>query len=489
MDEAVPDTLSLEELRRRLVEAEDTLRAIREGDADAVVVRNANEDTVFALSGGQESYRAIMEAMDIGAIALDDQGRVLYANAAFCALIGCAATQLQHLPIFEKLDANSAQVVRETIEQARHGRHQVQFVQSHRGSNRHLMVTAAPLPMAFGTGCALTFSDVTARVEAAALEESERIGEAVIASANEAVVVCDRAGNIIKANAAASALMPGEAIGRHFTDALPLAFAEDGGISTSDGLLDLAAAGSAARGVEAFAFHPDARKDLLVSVAPLRVSGETIGGSVITLVDLSERKAFEKRQTLMMHELDHRVKNTLAMVLSICGRTLAGSDSLEEFRLRFTRRIQALAATHSLLADASWAGIDLAALIETELAPYVSAAGPHLAVSKLERTVAPDVAIAFGLVVHELATNAVKYGALSAENGKVTVSGSTLNGNLYEVVWAESGGPPVTPPIRQGFGQTLITRSLARGEGTGATVDFAPDGVVCRMVLPIEVET
>ncbi|MFD1961355.1 HWE histidine kinase domain-containing protein [Novosphingobium panipatense] len=77
----------------------------------------------------------------------------------------------------------------------------------------------------------------------------------------------------------------------------------------------------------------------------------------------------------MMHELDHRVKNTLAMVLSICGRTLAGSDSLEEFRLRFTRRIQALAATHSLLADASWAGIDLAALIETELAPYVSAAG------------------------------------------------------------------------------------------------------------------
>ncbi|MFD1961354.1 PAS domain-containing protein [Novosphingobium panipatense] len=218
----MPDTLSLEELRRRLVEAEDTLRAIREGDADAVVVRNANEDTVFALSGGQESYRAIMEAMDIGAIALDDQGRVLYANAAFCALIGCAATQLQHLPIFEKLDANSAQVVRETIEQARHGRHQVQFVQSHRGSNRHLMVTAAPLPMAFGTGCALTFSDVTARVEAAALEESERIGEAVIASANEAVVVCDRAGNIIKANAAASALMPGEAIGRHFTDALPL---------------------------------------------------------------------------------------------------------------------------------------------------------------------------------------------------------------------------------------------------------------------------
>lgn len=197
-------------------------------------------------------------------------------------------------------------------------------------------------------------------------------------------------------------------------------------------------------------------------------------------------QVIEKRQALMMHELDHRVKNTLTMVLSICSRTLSGSDDLDDFRVRFTRRIQALAATHNLLADASWTGIDLSAMIRTELAPYLSATGPRMEIAELDQSVAPDVAIAFGLVVHELATNAVKYGALSAQSGCVRVSGRPLEGKLYEVAWTESGGPPVEVPKRHGFGQTLITRSLARGDGTGATVDFAPGGVVCRMVLATE---
>ncbi|MFT4054614.1 MAG: sensor histidine kinase [Novosphingobium sp.] len=208
------------------------------------------------------------------------------------------------------------------------------------------------------------------------------------------------------------------------------------------------------------------------------------------LIDAEESlravKATEKRQALLMHELDHRVKNTLAMVLSICSRTLSGSDGLDDFRVRFTRRIQALAATHNLLADASWTGIDLSEMIRAELAPYISASGPRMEIAELDRSVAPDVAIAFGLVIHELATNAVKYGALSAQSGCVTVSGRPLDGHLYEVAWTESGGPPVEVPRCHGFGQTLITRSLARGGGTGATVAFAPDGIVCRIVLPIE---
>ncbi|EJU12272.1 signal transduction histidine kinase [Sphingomonas sp. LH128] len=198
------------------------------------------------------------------------------------------------------------------------------------------------------------------------------------------------------------------------------------------------------------------------------------------------RSADDRRQTLLMHELDHRVKNTLSMVLSICSRTLSNSDGLDDFRVRFTRRIQALAATHNLLADVSWTGVDLSAMIRSELAPYLSSPGPRMELAALDRLVAPDVAIAFGLVVHELTTNAVKYGALSAETGCVTVRGRALDGDLYEIMWTESGGPRVESPRRHGFGQTLITRSLARGEGTGATVNFTADGVVCRMVLPVE---
>lgn len=487
-DGAALSTLSVDELRRRLTEAEDTLRAIREGEADAVVVRSEDEDTVFALAGGQDSYRAIMEAMDIGAVALDEQERVLYANAAFCTLLGCGPGALQREGLFTRLSSASTAIVRETIAQARNGRHQTQFVEAYDGGERHLMVTAAPLPLAFGTGCALTFSDVTARVKAAAAEESERVGQAVIASANEAVVVCDPTGLIINANAALASIIEGDPIGRRFEEALRLSFPIGSAVMHPDDLVMMACEGTAMKGLEASAPFADPPKDLLVSVAPLRLSGETIGGCVVTLIDMSERKAVEKRQMLLMHELDHRVKNTLTMVLSICGRTLAGSSGLEDFRERFTRRIQALAATHNLLADASWAGIDLTALIRSELAPYLSPAGPRLELSRLDRPVTPDVAIAFGLVIHELSTNAVKYGALSRETGCVSVSGRSLPDALYEITWTESGGPPVSIPTRHGFGQTLITRSLARGGGTGAAVEFAPGGVVCRMVIPIQAD-
>ena len=141
------DDLSPEELKRRLFEAEETLCAIRDGEADAVVVRAAEDDAVFALAGGDDSYRAIMEAMDTGAIALDAQERLLYANAAFCALLGCAAADLEQSGLFAHLDPASAKVVRSTIIQAENGRHQTQFVQAHKGTTRHLVVTAAPLSL------------------------------------------------------------------------------------------------------------------------------------------------------------------------------------------------------------------------------------------------------------------------------------------------------------------------------------------------------
>ena len=485
-DEAELDALSREELRRRLVEAEETLRAIRDGEADAVVVRAAEEDTVFPLAGGQDSYRAIMEAMDIGAVAFDAEGQILYANAAFCSLLGCTPAELQRDELPARFGKDAAAIVRQTIVQARDGRHQTQFVQTHDEGERHLVVTAAPLPLAFGLGSALTFTDVTARVKAAAAEESERIGQAVLTSANEAMIVCDRSGRIINANAAVRAIVEADPIGKLLEEAFPLVFPFATGIVHPDELVAIANDGNAVKGLEASAPFSEPPKDLLISVAPLRLSGEMIGGCVITLIDLSERKALEKRQTLLMHELDHRVKNTLTMVLSIGSRTIAASRDLEDFRVRFTQRIRALAATHNLLADASWSGIDLAKLIRAELAPYVCSSGPRLDMHGMDRSAPPDVGIALGLIIHELATNAVKYGALSRESGTVTVAGRTLDDGLYEIVWTESGGPAVSPPVRQGFGQTLITRSLRRGEGTGASVDFAPDGIVCRMVMTLD---
>lgn len=478
------DALSPEILRQRLIEAEETLRAIRDGEADALVVRSNERDQVFALAGGEESYRALMEAMDIGALALDGDGRVLYANAAFCTLVGAEASALQRDGFDLHLDGPVALELKTGAIAAREAHFQTQFVLPSGAENRHVVLSAGPLPLAFGQGSILTLTDVTAGVEAAAAEESERIGRAVMASANEPVIVCDHAGMITNANAAVTSLLNADPVGRTFEEAFPLEFPIGSGIMHVDDLLAVAIEGNAVRGIEASAPFADPPKDLLVSAAPLRLPGRAVGGCVITLIDLTERKVAEKRQALLMRELDHRVKNAITMVLSICSRTISSSADLSDFRDRFTKRLQALAATHNLLADSKWRGLDLAALVQGELSPYVSASGPRLVTQGLDRKISTDIAVALGLVIHELATNAVKYGALSCDLGSVSVIARDLPDNRFEIVWRESGGPEIKTPITPGFGQTLIARSLKRGHGTGAEVKFAPDGLVCRIVLP-----
>jgi len=481
---------SVEELRRRLYEAEETLRAIRDGEADAVVTRGVEDDQVHPLGSGEESYRAIMEAMDIGAVALDADRSVLYANAAFCDLMNCPEEILRRQGLFPSLDPTATEVVRALLEDTGSAHRRGQFVHlgpdgGVRHNPRQIVVTVAPLPLAFCSGSVLTFTDVTARLEAERASEAARIARAVISSANEAVIVCDRAGMIVNANAAALSLAEGEPLGRRFEAAYPLRFGMASGVLHADDLVSMATEGNAVQGLEGQAAKGEKTVDLLISAAPLRLAPGKISGCVVTLVDNSERKAIEKRQALLLRELDHRVKNTLAMVMSIASRTSANVDDLADFRTRFNSRLQALAATHILLADAAWSGLMLSSVVSRELAPFTTSAGPRLIVSGLDREVTPDVAIAFGLVIHELTTNAVKYGALSEAGGVVTITGREAGENVIAVTWAESGGPPVAPPARQGFGQTLITRSLKRGNVGGVTVDFAPTGVTCEMVFPV----
>jgi len=476
--------LSPEELRRRLGEAEETLRAIRDGEADAFVVRGPAADRVFAL-GGDESYRSIMEAMDIGAVALDEGGAVLYANAAMCQLLGCTAAELQAAGLLSYLDAESGGTIQQLIDRAGAGHQRRQLGLTLGDSLRHMAITAGQLPLGFGAGSVLTFTDETARLAAERASESARIARAVISSANEAVVVCDRTGRIINANAAAAALADGDPLGRRFTEALPLTFPLGSAVIHADDLVTLAVEGSSIQGLDAQSEHTDPPRDLLISAAPLRIAANRIGGCVITLVDNSERKAIEKRQGLLLRELDHRVKNSLAVVMSIASRTIANAADLADFRVRFNSRLQALAATHVLLAESAWNGLMVSSVVRRELAPFIASAGPRVVASGLDREVSPDIGIAFALVIHELTTNAVKYGALSAETGLVTITGEAAGEGLARIRWTETGGPAVQPPTTHGFGQTLISRSLNRGNGGSTSVEFTPDGVICEMVLPV----
>jgi len=388
-------------------------------------------------------------------------------------------------------DPDTAATIRNLVAAAGTGKQTAAIKRSQNGVDQHLLVSSSSLRLGL-TGCiAVTFTDITERVRAAATEESELIARAVIASANEAVVVCDRAGIITHINSAVLAICEEVPIGKPFSEAVPLVFADLTGLLRDDDLLALAVSGHPVQGMEARAPQAPQAKDLLVSAAPLIVGGEHIRGSVVTMVDLSQRKAAERQQSLLMAELDHRVRNTLTLVMSICSRSAHKDDTVESFQKAFMGRIQALAATHTLLAEKSWSDVTIEEVLLAELAPYTSLVAGHTDLAGLGIFISPRGATALGLVFHELTTNAVKYGALSSASGRLTVNAAivdaeTPDDNRVSVVidWIETGGPPVKPPERRGFGETIMSRSLSYAPDGGTEMAFRTEGVRCRIRVP-----
>lgn len=474
------------ELRRRLTEAEDTLRAIHRGDVDALVVGEHGDPQVFDIGGGADAYHAFMEVMGVGAAAIDANGRILYANAQLSCVLGFTENSVQGRRISEIAPGVVADAIDRLISSplANTGSMEISF--ERQGQLVHFLLAATPLQLSTTCGLAVTFTDVTERVRAEAVEQSEHAARAVIASANEAVLVCDREGKITHANSAANAVFCGNPRGMSFAEAVPLVFPNVTGLIQSEDIVNMAIQGTAIQGIEAHAPKAPKAKDFLISAAPLQIGNAAISGCVITMVDLSHRKATEKQQLLMMRELDHRVKNTLALVLSISSRTLHHEDTLEGFQAAFTGRIQALAATHNLLADNSWTSLTIEDIVQSELAPYISGTSGRLITHGLTRSLAPRAAIALGLIVHELATNATKYGALSVPDGQIAVCIAVNNEERFVIEWRETGGPAVVAPTRRGFGHTVISRSLQYSETGGTEVEFAPGGLVCRISLPLE---
>ncbi len=196
--------------------------------------------------------------------------------------------------------------------------------------------------------------------------------------------------------------------------------------------------------------------------------------------DITERKRAEETQQLLLRELNHRVKNTLASVQAIVQQTLRTTRDPADFAARFSGRVQSLARVHSLLTDASWQGAHLRELIRDQLLQgavdeaRLTAWGPRV---HLE----PQTAVHVALMLHELGTNCVKYGSLSANNGRVTISW-TVVGERLNLEWIERGGPAVAAPTRRGFGTTLIEQ-IATGSGGSAQMIFEPDGITWKICL------
>ncbi len=202
-------------------------------------------------------------------------------------------------------------------------------------------------------------------------------------------------------------------------------------------------------------------------------------------IDITEARQAAEHTRHLLRELNHRVKNTLAMTQSLARQTLKRSPDPKDFIEAFSGRLRTLADAHSLLADRDWAGIGITELVNSQVGPYAIHGADRVTIHGDDVQLPPDHALGLGIILHELASNAARFGALSVDTGKLKVLWTVENGEV-SLSWSESGGPEVSQSRESGFGSRLIQRSLDKILGSKVDLDFAPGGVQAQISFPLD---
>lgn len=244
-----------------------------------------------------------------------------------------------------------------------------------------------------------------------------------------------------------------------------------------------------------YATRPAALSGLALAILGLGTALSALLGMLTALIllgsrhahaNLQARQEYETVRNVLTRELTHRVKNTLATVTSLAMLTKRGATNVEDYVQGFTARLRALSATHDLLTQRDWADAPILQVLEAEFAPYSSASDVRLSLTGPDVVLLPNIALSFGLAIHELITNAAKYGALSVPDGSVSVTWALSgDGNSVNVKWQESGGPEVQSPTHRGFGSDLIEKLMARELNSEVKISFEKEGVSCGLTVPV----
>jgi two-component sensor histidine kinase/PAS domain-containing protein len=355
-------------------------------------------------------------------------------------------------------------------------------------------VWSRPISIAGTTATLVRLTDLSIHRRAEQIAAAERFARSVLEQATNAIVVLAPDGRITHASWRAEQLAEQPPVGCTFSEAFPLEAqsSEQAGVLArfSAENLNTMLATKPFHGVEVKLRGERLAGDtFLLSAGPLVDDAKMPVGSIVTLTDMTERKRAEEQQTTLVAELNHRVKNILTIVQSVAAQTVRSSGSLTNFSDAFSGRLKALAIAHDILTQTRWVGIGLSELLATVLAPYRSAeelrvtiAGPTVLLPS--RSVLP-----LSMALHELTTNAVKYGALSVRGGGIDKS--------VELTWTERGGPNVKrgeteqgrSKVRRGksagFGTVLIDRVIAHDLDGSTQFDFDPSGLRCTLVFPV----
>jgi PAS domain S-box-containing protein len=470
--------VELRGLRARLAEAEEILQAIRAGEVDAVIVNREDAPAVYTLKSADSPYRLLVEQMREGAATLSDQGIILYCNAAFARMVGASGDRLRGSSIAD-LIANPAGGNLALVPPPGGTWGRDLMLRTSSGEVRHVYISSSPLA-----------SDGE-RIHCVVVTDLTRLGlrlrhDAIVNSSADAIYSLTPEGIITTWNRAAEDLYgysAQEALGRNVEILIP-AKLEDHPPERSPALFVQ----------EKIAQHETVRVSkagepihVALSVAPIEGAGGEVEGVSVIARDITERKRAQDRLHFLLRETSHRSKNLLAVIQAMASQTARSGGTVEEFETRLIQRLHGIAVSHDLIVDENWERVNLADLVLRQVKPLFEHE-QRLRIEGPPVYLTPEAAQNMGFALHELATNAVKYGALSGLTGNVDVVWTLEDcggDRRLRLSWRESNGPPVTPPSHAGFGSTVLKELVSLSLDAQITSDFAPDGFRWELNAPL----
>ncbi len=451
------------------------------------IVNETTERVRFetALRESEERFRAIFSQTAAGIGQSDLAGRLLLVNRRLCEIVGYSESELlkmqvQDITFPDDLD-NYVRSFRAMMASGQSFDIEKRYVRKD-GSLVWVANSVSPLRDEHGEmrQAAAVVVDITERKRA---QEVERRLAAIIASSNDAILGTDLNMRITSWNVGAEKLYgysAEEAVGRSVMILVP-----DDRIEEEPAIIRQVSAGQRVEPYETKRRRSDGGLvDVLLSVSPIfDAYGRIIGASKIAH-DISARKEAERLQTVLVGELNHRVKNVLATVMAIARQTLGREAANRAEVDAFEARLALMSRAHDLLTDRNWEQAELKAVVQQSLSPYsrdrFSISGPSI-------RLAPRAVVSISLALHELATNAAKYGALSVPEGQICLEWWLVGDEpaRLRLRWQETGGPSVGQPTRRGFGSRLIETLLAAELKAEVRITYDPAGVICEVDAPL----
>jgi len=440
----------------------------------------------MSMQGDDEFWHKLVNALPAAIYTTDASGRITFYNDAAASLWGCRPEigKSEWCGSWKLFRPDGTPLPHEdcpmamTLKTGRAVRGVAAVAERPDGTRVQFMPFPTPLHDAAGrlVGAVNMLVDLTGQLEA---EQVARHLASIVESSDDAIVSKTLDGVITSWNRGAERLFgytAEEAVGKPITIIFPQ---ERHGEETE--ILDRIRRGDRVDHYETVRRRKDGSLvEISLTVSPVRNAQGRIAGASKIARDITERKLAEKQQLMLTRELHHRTQNIFSVVQAIISKSFLGKHTVEDARTAVLDRLHSLARTHAFLVEREWQGSDLLDLVRSEVQPFtdrVFMSGPTVMLS-------PQAAQSFALALHELATNALKYGALSTPNGRVIISWSVAkpNGSSHFMFhWQERDGPAVAPPAHRGFGSTVLEQVMAEYFGVRPQIDFAASGVSYRL--------